>query len=91
MLIEESPSINSLPSPSRVIVPAPLFFISKTLPIIPTAVGSVTVNVLAVQSIKSSVRTMVYVADIDADNVLDIIELFSTGAVTVHINQFESN
>jgi len=33
----------------------------------------------------------IYAADIDSDNVLDIVELFSTGAVTVHINQFESN
>ena len=46
---------------SIVVTPDPLFFIMYTLPALPTAVGSVTVNVPEVQSMKKSPSPIEYV------------------------------
>ena len=47
-----SPSIVSLPLPSTVMTPLPLFLIRNILPLLPTALGRAIINVPDVASIK---------------------------------------
>ena len=55
----DAPSIVCAPKVSTVIVPAPEFLMIKILPVLPIAVGSVTVKVLAVQLMVLSVSATV--------------------------------